>query len=66
MKRLLAILFFIPCLVFAQKDSVQSGAYNWQQPPAPKNNISSVVLLEGKVHDFEWMQFAANIIAVKI
>ncbi len=65
MKRLLAILFFIPCLVFAQKDSVQSGAYNWQQSTAPKNNTSSVVLLEGKVHGFEWMQFSANNIAGK-
>ena len=65
MKRLLAILFFIPCLAFAQKDSVLSGAYNWQQPLTIKNNISSVVLLEGKVHDFEWMQFSANSIAGK-
>jgi (S)-ureidoglycine aminohydrolase len=65
MKRLLAFLFFIPCLVSAQKDSVLSGAYNWQQPAAPKNNISSVVLLEGKVHDFEWMQFSANSISGK-
>lgn len=65
MKRSLATLCFIPCFVFAQKDSVQSGAYSWQQPATPKSNISSVVLLEGKVHDFEWMQFSANSIAGK-
>jgi (S)-ureidoglycine aminohydrolase len=65
MKRLLAILCFIPCFVFAQKDSVQSGAYSWQQPATSKSNISSVVLLEGKVHAFEWMQFSANSIAGK-
>src|SRR5688572_15840281 len=63
MKRLLAIFFFVPSLIFAQKDSVLSGAYNWQQPVVQKGKISSVVLLEGKVHDFEWMQFSANSIA---
>lgn len=65
MKQLPAILFFIPCLAFGQKDSVLSGAYNWQQPVTIKKSISSVVLLEGKVHDFEWMQLAANSIAGK-
>lgn len=65
MKRLIAILFFTPCLVYAQKDSVLSGAYAWQQPAVQRGKISSVVLLEGKVHDFEWMQLAANSIAGK-
>lgn len=65
MKRLLVLFFFIPSLVFAQKDSVLSDAYNWQQPVAQKGKISSIVLLEGKTHDFEWMQFAANNIAGK-
>ncbi|MBY0477886.1 MAG: cupin domain-containing protein [Chitinophagaceae bacterium] len=65
MKRLLAIFFILPFTVFAQKDSVLSGAYTWQQPVAQKGKISSVVLLEGKVHDFEWMQFSANSIAGK-
>ncbi|QNA44223.1 cupin domain-containing protein [Lacibacter sediminis] len=63
MKRLLALFFFLPSLVFAQNDSVLSGAYSWKQPVVQKGKISSVVLLEGKVHDFEWMQFAANSIA---
>ena len=63
MKRLLAFLFFIPYLAFAQKDSVLSGAYNWNEPSAIKNSINSVVLLEGKVHDFEWMQLSANSLA---
>ncbi|RXK61750.1 cupin domain-containing protein [Lacibacter luteus] len=65
MKRLLAILLITPCLAFAQKDSILSGAYSWQQPTAQKGKISSVVLLEGKAYDFEWMQFAANSIAGK-
>jgi (S)-ureidoglycine aminohydrolase len=65
MKRLIVLFFFIPVLVLAQKDSVLSGAYSWQQPAVQKGKISSIVLLEGKVHDFEWMQFAANSIAGK-
>lgn len=60
MKRLLVFFFFLPCWLFAQKDSVLSGAYNWKEPSASRNSISSVVLLEGKVHDFEWMQLSAN------
>lgn len=65
MKRLLTFLLFIPCLASAQKDSVLSGAYSWQQPAVKKGKINSVILLEGKVHDFEWMQLSANSIAAK-
>ena len=60
MKILLAIFFLIPFTVLAQKDSVLSGPYSWQQPALQKDKINSVVLLEGKVHDFEWMQLTAN------
>ena len=60
MKTILAILFLIPFTVLAQKDSVLPGAYNWQQPALPKDKITSVVLLEGKVHDFKWLQLTAN------
>lgn len=60
MKILLALLCFIPFAVLAQKDSVLSDAYNWQQPVVKENKITSIVLLEGKVHDFEWMQLTAN------
>ena len=60
MKTMLAILFLIPLTALAQKDSVLSSPYNWQQPALQKDKISSVVLLEGKVHDFEWMQLTAN------
>ena len=63
MKKILAILFLFPFTALAQQDSVLSGAYNWQQPAAQKNKIVPVVLLEGKVHDFEWMQWTANTIA---
>jgi len=58
-----AIFFFcclLPLIVLAQKDSVLSGPYKWQQPVEKKNGISSAVLLEGKVHDFEWLQVTAN------
>ncbi|MFY7839891.1 MAG: cupin domain-containing protein [Lacibacter sp.] len=60
MKRLLILIFFLPFIAFAQKDSILSGAYSWQQPVAKRGTISSVVLLEGKAYDFDWMQFAAN------
>jgi (S)-ureidoglycine aminohydrolase len=61
MKKLLLILFFAPLAVVAQKDSVLSGVYKWNQPPtSTQNKITSTVLLEGKVHDFEWMQLTAN------
>jgi len=62
MKKLLVILFITPLIASAQKDTVASGPYNWQQPAAKKNEITSVVLLEGKAHDFEWMQLSANAI----
>lgn len=65
MKNILAVLFFIPFIAFAQKDTVLSGSYNWLQPAMQKNKISSVVLSEGKVHDFEWMQLAANTLSGK-
>ena len=61
MKKLFIILFLIPIAAFSQKDSVLSGAYKWSEPVAVKENkISSTVLLEGKIHDFEWMQLTAN------
>jgi (S)-ureidoglycine aminohydrolase len=62
MKRLLALLLIIPFIAIAQKDSVLSGAFSWQEPTPKSGKISSVVLLEGKVHDFEWMQITSSII----
>ena len=62
MKKLFFILFVIPLIASAQKDTVASGPYNWQQPAAKKIKIASVVLLEGKAHDFEWLQLSANTI----
>lgn len=59
MKKIFIYLLLLPVICFAQQDSVLSAAYNWQQPAIKKNNITSVVLLEGKVHDFEWMQLSA-------
>lgn len=61
MKKILTILLLIPLVNFAQQDSVSSGVYKWKEPTLrKKNKIYSTVLLEGKVHDFEWMQVTAN------
>lgn len=61
MKKLFSILLAFPLFALAQKDSVLSGVYNWKDPKAVKvNKVSSTILLEGKVHDFEWMQITAN------
>jgi (S)-ureidoglycine aminohydrolase len=60
MKKLISILFLLPFIALAQQDTIISGAYNWKQPEAKKNKIASVVLLEGRAHDFEWMQLSAN------
>ena len=62
MKKLLTILFIIPLAVSAQQDSVLSGNYSWKEPLVEKNKINSSVILEGKVHDFDWMQISANTI----
>lgn len=51
MKKLLIILMVFPLFVIAQKDSVLSGVYQWKE---------SSILLEGKVHDFEWMQISTH------
>jgi len=38
--------------------------YKWSEPNSlKKNKIASTVLLEGKVHDFEWIQLSSNTIA---
>ncbi len=62
MKKIFICLLLLPVSGFAQQDSVLSGPYNWQQPAIRKNNITSVVLSEGKAHDFEWIQLSANAI----
>lgn len=55
------VLIFLPALAFSQRDSVLSGVYKWKEPgTSKKNKVTSTVLLEGKVHDFEWMQVSAN------
>ena len=62
MKKIITLLLiFLPALVFAQQDSILSDVYKWKEPATTKKNkILSTVLLEGKVHDFEWMQITAN------
>ncbi len=61
MKKILTILFITPLIGITQQDSVLSGVYKWSESAMSKQNkISSTVLLEGKVHDFEWIQLTAN------
>jgi (S)-ureidoglycine aminohydrolase len=62
MKKLFLALLFVPMLVLAQQDSVLSGVYKYKAPVGKMENISSLVLLEGKTHDFEWMQITSNLI----
>lgn len=63
MKILFAILFLVPLAGLAQMDSVISGSYKWRQPSIQEDQVNSVVLLEGKVRDFDWMQLSANTIS---
>jgi len=59
MQKLILFLLLIPFTAAAQTDSIAHGLYKWKQP-ASLNRISSVILFEGKTHDFEWMQMKAN------
>jgi (S)-ureidoglycine aminohydrolase len=59
-KLFVLLLFFVPITMSAQQDSVLSGSYAWKQTAVKKNKISTTVLMQGKVHDFEWMQISAN------
>ncbi len=59
---LVFFLLVMPVLLIAQQDSVLSGAYSWKEPAIQKNKISTSIILQGKVHDFEWMQISANVI----
>jgi (S)-ureidoglycine aminohydrolase len=58
----LIVTLLIVSVSFAQQDSVLSNAYEWKQPLVQKNKISTAVMLQGKVHDFQWMQLTANTI----
>ncbi len=58
--QLLSLFLLIVMKISAQQDSVLSGAYTWKQTAIQKNKISTQVLLQGKVHDFNWMQLSAN------
>lgn len=63
MKKIIALLLFVPVVAFAQQDTILSGHYKFIQPQSVhKSNMSIAILLEGKVHDFEWVQLSANTI----
>ena len=62
-KLLLLIVFNIPYVGFAQHPVVQSKMYSWKEPTnRTEQNIVSVVLFEGSVHDMEYLQMSANAI----
>jgi (S)-ureidoglycine aminohydrolase len=65
MKINILYLLLLPFTVFAQQDSVLSGAYSWKEPALQKSKIATTLLLQGKVHDFEWLQVSANAIISK-
>jgi (S)-ureidoglycine aminohydrolase len=56
------LLLFVPASLIAQLDSVRSGSYAWKLLKKIKNKkTNSTVLLQGKVHDFSWMQVTSNL-----
>jgi (S)-ureidoglycine aminohydrolase len=65
LKMLSFLLLLAPFTLLAQQDSVLSGAYSWKEPVIQKYKISSAIILQGKVHDFEWLQISANTIQSK-
>jgi (S)-ureidoglycine aminohydrolase len=65
LKMLSLWLLLAPFTLLAQQDSVLSGAYSWKESAVQKNKISSPIILQGKVYDFEWMQVNANSIRSK-
>lgn len=62
MKLLFLVLLFMPVSLLAQQDSVQSGAYQWKAVIPVGNKISNSILLEGRVHDFKWLQITSSVI----
>lgn len=54
-------LFFVALSLsaVAQKDSILSGVYHWQEPLAKRNDVATRVLFEGKAHDMDWLQMNA-------
>ncbi|MFN8253545.1 MAG: cupin domain-containing protein [Ferruginibacter sp.] len=62
MKIFFFFLLLIPFSLFAQQDSVQSGAYEWKTAIPIDDKISNSILLEGTVHDFKWMQVNSSTI----
>lgn len=62
MKKIFLFVFLLPFITAAQKDSVLSDVYKFVQPLGKMDKISSLVMLEGKTHDFEWFQVTSNLI----
>jgi (S)-ureidoglycine aminohydrolase len=62
LKILFLLLLFVPVLLSAQQDSVLSGNYAWKLSVPDKSKINTTILLQGKVHDFKWIQASANVI----
>jgi (S)-ureidoglycine aminohydrolase len=59
-KLLLAVIIFIPLIAFSQLAPVQSKMYSWRKPAQKVDkNILSTTLLEGSVHDMQYLQMNA-------
>ena len=62
-KIVLGFILFAPAFCFAQHSVVQSKVYSWKQPNKKvQQNLLTATLLEGTVHDMEYLQMSANAI----
>ncbi|RYF92282.1 MAG: cupin domain-containing protein [Chitinophagaceae bacterium] len=60
LKCLLFSGLLVPSLANAQRDSLQSGAYEWKVPARAGRAINTTILFEGMVHDMQWIQMSSN------
>jgi (S)-ureidoglycine aminohydrolase len=57
------VLFCLPILCIAQKDSIQAGVYSWKENTySGKNNIVSAVMFEGSTYDMAYLQMNSSVI----
>jgi (S)-ureidoglycine aminohydrolase len=63
-KIIFLIIYLVPLLVAAQKDSLISEVYEWKHPTGNAHSkISSAVLFEGSTRDMKWLQMNTNELA---
>src|SRR3978361_2268328 len=62
-KSFFLVLFYLPILCIAQKDSIQAGVYSWKENArSSKKNIVSAVMFEGSTHDMAYLQMNSSAI----